>query len=427
MKNFSRRDWLKSVAAGATALSTGDLLLNNIHAESRAHVIIVGGGFGGATCAHYIKSYAPNVKVTMIEPNTSFISCPLSNLVVAGMKKVSYITHQYRRLIYKHAVNIEHDWVTGIDASKETIALVSGRQIQYDFLVLSPGVDFRWDKITGYNEQLSTIFPHAWKAGEQTSLLHTQLEAMQDGGRVVISVPKKPYKAPPAPYERASLIADYLLNNKPKSKILLLDPNSTNANLALFKQEWQKRYEGMIELVTGKDAFITELDAKNKVAISETGTKYIADVLNIIPPQYSAKIIRQSGLANSAGWCDVDAKSFRSKLDKNIYIIGDSCDAGDMPKLAHAANSQAKSCAVAIVSAINNVVAPDSILNTSVYSFTSARTAISEVGIYRIKDDEIVRVSGGVSDINATKKYRYKESKYAFAWYRGIIRDMLGS
>jgi sulfide dehydrogenase [flavocytochrome c] flavoprotein subunit len=428
MKKISRRDWLKRVAAGTAAISAGELfLLDNLHAKNTANVVIIGGGYGGATCARYIKTYAPNVNVTIIEPDTNFISCPFSNLVIAGLKKIDYITHQYTKLTSKYSVNLVHDWAIKINKSKNTVTLKNGDSIKYDFLVVSPGVDFRWDKIAGYNIENSKIIPHAWQAGEQTLLLQNQLKSINDGGTVLISIPQKPYRAPPAPYERASLIADYLSKHKPKSKIILLDPNGRSEKLALFEKAWNKYYSGIITWQDGKDALITKVDVKNKTLVSQSGVKHKGDVLNLIPPQFAASIARHSGLTNSSGWCDIDPKTFKSNNAKNIYVIGDSCNAGEMPKLAHAANSQAKVCAVAIVSTINGHSISDPVLNTSIYSFVSARAAISEVGIYRIKNFTIKRVSGGISDKNASKKHRLKESKYAYGWYKGINRDMLGS
>lgn len=429
MKNFSRRDWLKRVAAGAAALSAGELLLlNNLHAKSSANIVIIGGGYGGATCARYIKNYAPGVNVTLVEPDKQFVSCPFSNLVIAGMKPINFITHQYTHLINVHSINVVQDWVTKIDKSKNKVSLKSGKSLSYDYLVVSPGVDFRWDKIAGYSEKVSNIIPHAWKAGDQTLLLHKQIESMNDGATLVISIPEKPFRAPPAPYERASLIADYLTkNNKLKSKILLLDPNGSSEKLELFKHAWDKHYNGMIEWVGGKDGLITKVDVKSKTLFSKSGIKHKADLINLIPPQFAASIARKSGLTNKSGWCDVEANTFKSKLAKNIYVIGDSSNAGDMPKLAHAANSQAKICAVAIVSQLNGTPISDPVLNTSIYSFISAKSAISEVGVYRIKKGMIKRVSGGISKKNASKKHRLKESKFAYGWYKGITRDMLGS
>ncbi|VAW93153.1 Flavocytochrome c:sulfide dehydrogenase [hydrothermal vent metagenome] len=428
MKNISRRNWLKHVVAGTAALSAGELLLlNNLHAKNSGNIIVIGAGYGGATCARYIKKFSPSSNVTLIEPNTQFISCPFSNLVIAGNKQLDFITHQYTPL-KKQSINVVHDLVIKIQKSKNQVTLKSGKSLAYDYLVVSPGIDFNWDKITGYNESNIIDIPHAWQAaGEQTILLGKQIKTMPDGGTLLISIPEKPYRAPPAPYERASLVADYLSKHKPKSKILLLDPNGTSEKLELFKHAWNKYYNGIIEWQGGKDALITKVNAKNKTLISQSGIKYKADVINLIPPQFAASIARKSGLANNAGWCDIDPKTFKSKKAKNIYVIGDSCNAGDMPKLAHAANSQAKSCALAIIASMNGSTISDPVLNTTIYSFISPKSAISEVGVYRVNKGKILQVSGGISKKNASKKHRLKESKFAYGWYKGINRDMLGS
>jgi len=428
MNKLTRRDWLKRVAAGAVTLSAGELLLvNNLHAKSTSNIVVIGGGFGGATCARYLKTYAPNTNVTLVEPNEKFISCPFSNLVLAGDKPIDYITHNYKNLSSKLSIQLVHDWVTKINSADNTISLKNGKTLNYDFLVVSPGVDFIWDKIAGYDEQASKIIPHAWNAGEQTLLLKKQLEEMKDGGTFIISIPEKPYRAPPAPYERASLVANFLKEQKPKSKILILDPNGTSEKLPIFKKAWDKKYANMIEWVGGKDTLITELDVASKTLISQSGTKYTGDVINLIPPQYAADIARSSGLANKSGWCEVDPVSFESKVAKNVFVIGDSSDAGEMPKIAHSANSQAKACAASIIARISGTPSIESALNSSIYSFISPKSAISEVGVYRVKSGKITRVSGGISKEKASKKHRRKESKFAYGWYKGITRDMFGT
>lgn len=338
---------------------------------------------------------------------------------------MKFITHNYDQLRDSKKVNVINDTVVDIDATKKTVALNNGKKLSYDRLVISPGIGFKWDLIQGYDEAASNIMPHAWKAGEQTILLRKQLQSMDDGGVVIIAPPPEPFRAPSAPYERASLIAYYLKKAKPKSKILIVDSNKTFAKQALFEAGWKKLYPGMIEWVSGSDVGVIErADAGSMQLFSSSGQKFKGSVINLIPPQQANTIAINSALTDKDGWCPVNQKTFESSKQKNIHVIGDASIAGDMPKTGHAANSQAKICAAAIVSDIKGVDMPEFAYSTSVYSLLSKKYSISRASVYRLKNNQIKAVSSGDSSVKARKKVRLQESKYALGWYKSITADV---
>ena len=426
MSEFSRRDFLKTMGLAGVTASFGMLGVPAIaSANIKGKVVIIGGGFGGATCANYIKRYAPGVDVTLIEPNKQFVTCPFSNAVIGGLKTIDYVTHSYDDLKNKQHVKVVQDTVTAIDGGGRKITLKSGKVLSYDRLVVSPGVAFNWSAIEGYNENIAQKIPHAWKAGDQTLLLRKQLESMSDGGLYLISVPKKPFRAPPAPYERASLVANYFTENKPKSKILILDANAITDEVALFKKAWAKTYDGMIEWVGEAEVKKVDSDAMN--VQTSGGQKYKGDVINIVPPQKAGHIAQVSGLADKSGWCGVNQRTFESVKMKDVHIIGDSCVAGDMPKTGHAANSQAKVCAAAIVSSMSGTGMPEPVLNASIYSLITPKYGTSDAGVYRLKDEKLTRVAGGISSDKPNRKTQLKEAKFASGWYKSITSEMFAN
>lgn len=426
MSNRNRRDFLKLLGAGGLAAAGGSLFLPfNAQAKTGGRVVVVGGGFGGATCANYIRRFDPSIEVTLIEPSKEFITCPFSNTVLAGIYGMDYITQSYEGLEKNRGVKVIHDLVKTIDPAAKKVSLKGGSSLSYDRLVVSPGISFRWDAIEGASEASAQIMPHAWKAGTQTLLLQKQLNAMKDGGTFIIAVPQKPYRAPPAPYERASLVAYYLSQKKPKSKVIVLDSGDGNEELPVFKAAWKELYPNMIEWVKGSDqGEINKIDTKSMTVFGRSGAKHKGDVINLIPPQKAGEIALSSGLAGKNGWCDVDSATFESKAHKGIHVIGDACVAGEMPKTGHAASSQGKICAAAVVTALRGEKLPaDFTYSESIYSLLAPRYGISSAGVYRLKSGKITRVSGGVSDVDASNKTRVKESNFAKGWYKGITTD----
>jgi len=449
MKKLTRRDFLKTAGA-YTAWSTLPFTLTAcgkgeekpkatpaVPAPKAAapakpaapRVIVVGGGFGGATCAKYIRRYATDIDVTLVERVQKFSTCPFSNVVIGGGRNMENITQSYDALAQKHGVNVVHDEVTAVDPVKAVVTLKSGKTLEYDRLVLSPGIDFRWDAIEGYDEATSMDIPHAWQAGEQTVILRKQLEAMDDGGLVILAPPGNPFRCPPGPYERASMIANYLKQHKPKSKILILDAKDKFSKQPLFMQGWEQLYPGMIEWVKGSEGGkIQGVDAATRTVNTELGDKHQGAVINIIPPQKGGALVHTVGLTNNDGWCPVNQQTFESSVHKNIHVIGDSCIAGKMPKSGFAANSQAKVCAGAVVAAIKGLTLPEPSYVNTCYSLVAPDYGISVAAVYRHTDAGIVAVegAGGVSPKDADAAFRKKEADYARGWYDSITSDAWG-
>lgn len=422
---IDRRAFMGSVAAAGLLATLGNFVTPQAsRAATGAKIIVVGGGFGGTIAAKYIRKFYPASEVTLIEPNATFVTCPFSNTVIAGFNNMDFITHDYGTLSSSYGISVIQDTVSAINGSAGTVTLASGSSLNFDRLVLAPGVDFRADAIEGYSPT-DRNFPHAWKGGEQTQLLRDQIRAMEDGGTIIIAPPERPFRAPPAPYERASLIAHYLQANKPASKVIILDSNNDFAKQELFEEGWEKLYPGMIEWVPRNDhGGITAFSAADREIITGSGNRFKGQVINIIPPQMAGRIAVRSDLTDTTGWCPVDPVSFKSASQSHIHIIGDSCIAGDMPKTGHSANSQAKICAAAIVSELTGHPMPDVTYSMAIYSLLSPRYGISMSEVYRLKDGAVTRVAGGDSELGAKKKTRRKEAEYADGWYKSITHDM---
>jgi sulfide dehydrogenase [flavocytochrome c] flavoprotein subunit len=435
MQRFSRRRFLELLGRGG-ALSALHAVLPPLARAAdapgkaaRARVLIVGGGFGGATCAKYLRRFAPDIHVTLIERDTRFVTCPFSNTVLAGINDMDYISHDYGRLRKNYGIELVHDTVTEIDPVARRLTLASGDRHSYDALVVSPGIDFRWDAVPGYDEQVAETIPHAWKAGAQTLTLRHQLQAMPDGGVVILAPPADPYRCPPGPYERASLVANYLKTAKPRSKLLILDAKDKFSKQPLFVQGWAALYPGMIEWIGGSDwGGIGRLDAATHTLYSAFDVAHKADVINLIPPQKAGAIAHATGLVNADGWCPVDQRSFESKLHKDVYIIGDASVAGQMPKSGFAANSQGKVCAAALTAKFHAVSMPEPSYVNTCYSLVAPDYGISVAGVYRLVDGEIksVEKSGGVSPADADRAFRENEARYAAGWYQSIVSDSFG-
>jgi len=429
MKTISRRDFLyrSGLTLASAALST--LAWPNYalsHLKKTHRVVIVGGGFGGATCAKYIRRYDPSIEVTLIERSEKYVTCPFSNLVLGGLRTFNSITHNYENLANKHGVHVVHAEVIEIDPAKHTVTTHDKKSYPYERLIVSPGIDFKWNELEGYDASASSIMPHAWKAGEQTLILQKQLQAMKDGGVIVISAPANPFRCPPGPYERASMMAHYLKSHKPKSKIVIMDSKAKFSKQALFMQGWKTLYPGMIDWVDGTSGGrITEVDIRTRTLVNEIGDVINADILNVIPPQKAGLIAHQAGLADQTGWCPVNQKTFESSLHKDIHVIGDASLAGAMPKSGFSANSQAKVCAAAIVSTFNQIDMPEPTYNNTCYSLLGPDYAISVAAVYRFNNNQIVPVkgSGGVSPAEADLAFRKTEARYTQGWYRSIIAD----
>jgi sulfide dehydrogenase [flavocytochrome c] flavoprotein subunit len=385
-------------------------------------VVVVGGGYGGTIAAKYIRMQDKSIEVVLIEPNRQFISCPFSNLYLGGLlPDLTSLTIGYDKLVANHGIKLIHDTVTAIDPVKRTVTVSSG-SIDYDRLVLSPGVDFRTEEIEGYHPVTTPqVMPHAWKAGPQTLLLRKQLEDMPNGGTVVLTVPLAPFRCPPGPYERTNMIAMYLKQHKPKSKIVVLDANPDIVSKAgLFRKGWKKHYDGIIQYRSAQK--VTAVNAANRSVFIEGIEEVKGDVVNVIPPQRAGQIASTAGLLGAdKAWCPVNPISFESTLQKHIHVIGDACNAGAMPKSGYSANSEAKACAANIVASMNGRELIEMSGINVCYSAISATEAVSVAGVYTVKGGAIVAVpnSGGVSpDLSET------EAVYARSWVKNILTEM---
>lgn len=422
---LSRRRFTSLVAGAGAAIGVPGRLL--AQPSAKAQVVVIGGGFGGATAAKYLRVLDPAVAVTLVEPSRRFVTCPFSNGVIAGLGRIEELTHDYAALSDRHGVRIVHDTAVEIDPDQRSVRLAGGESLRYDRLVVSPGIDIRWDALDGYSEAAAARMPHAWRAGDQTVLLRRQLEAMDDGGVFVLSAPPNPYRCPPAPYERASLVAHYFTRTKPRSKILILDAKDQFAEQGLFEDGWKALYGGMIEWVPlSQDGRVTEVKPADMTVVSEFGEAHKGDVINIVPPQFAGRIARDSGLTNQTGWCPVAPTTFESTLHAGIYVIGDACIAGAMPKGAFAANTQAKAAALAIVNAVNGRPAVTPTYLSSCYSLLAPDYGVSVIDVFRVSPEGIVPVpgAGGASRRDADAAVRAQEARYAQGWYASITQEI---
>ncbi len=396
---------------------------------SKAKVVVVGGGYGGATAAKYVRMLSGyQIDVVLVEPNTSFISCPISNLVLGGSKTMGDITSPYDNLSGKHGVTLVKDMVASIDATKKTVTLAGGASIGYDKLIVSPGIDLMWGSIEGLQAaHASGQILQAWKAGPETLALRKQLEAMPDGGVYALTIPLAPYRCPPGPYERASQVASYFKKAKPKSKVLILDANpDVTSKGPLFKKFWAENYKGMLEYQGGHKA--VAVDAKTSAVKFEVQDDVKADVLNVLPNMSAGAIAMKSGLANAnARWCDVNYLTFESTAAKDVHVIGDSLmSAPAMPKSGHMANAHGKVAAAAVVAQLSGLeVNQNPMLNNTCYSFVNDKLVIHVASVHQYvaaeKTFKAVAGSGGVS-AGPTEL----EGAYAMNWAHNIWADTLG-
>ncbi len=417
----TRRDAVRGIAAVGLASA----FPAPSFAQAAARVVVIGGGFGGASCARALKRMAAGLQVTLVEPNRIFVCCPFSNEVIAGLRELEAQQFGYDR-IAAEGVTVVASAAAKIDPHARSIGLANGWALGYDRLVLAPGIDLRFDALPGYDEAAATRMPHAWKAGEQTLLLRKQLEAMEDGGVVVLAAPAAPLRCPPAPYERASLIAHYLKNKKPRSKILILDAKDGFSQQKLFEAAWNELYPGMIERIgLSQGGRVTSVDPATNAIVTDFGN-YTAAVANVIPPQKAGRIAEIAGAADNTGWCPIDPVTFASPLVRNVHVIGDACIAGGIPKSASAATAQGKACAAVIVNLLsgNSPEAPR--LTGACFNTVAPGYAFSQSGIYQPKGDQFAEIEGSVSPIDAPREVRAHEAEQAFDWFKTITVDTFG-
>ncbi|WP_439577657.1 FCSD flavin-binding domain-containing protein [Elioraea sp.] len=420
----------------ATLLGAATLLAApRVRAQAPIRLVILGGGFGGASAARFARDRFPEVEVTLIERSRTFLTSPYGNLVLGGKRRTEDISFTYDALA-RRGVRVVHDSASAIDAQGRTVRLAGGTAVPYDRLIVSPGIELRWGAIEGYDEAASARMPHAWLPGLQpVSVLERQLRDMPDGGTFIMAIPDNPFRCPPGPYERISMVAHYFKQAKPRAKILALDAKGGFSKQPLFMDGWRELYAGMIEWVpVSNDGKVTKVDPAAMEVITEFGTRHRGAVVNVIPPQSAAKIALDAGLAGPAGWCPIRPATLESTLVPNIHVIGDATIAAPMPKSGFIASSHAKHAVVSAVLLLRGQTPPPPVFFNTCYSHVGEDYGISVAGIYRAEGDRFVEVpnSGGVSPRSETMtperraEHRRLEALYADGWYASLTREMFG-
>lgn len=419
----TRRRFLAAAAASSAASALPRPLLAQ---GAGPRVVVIGGGFAGATAARFLKRADRRIDVTLVERDPIFAACPFSNEVIVGLRDMGAQMFGYRHIAAED-VTVAPQAATAVDGHARRVTLANGAKLAYDRLVVAPGSDLRFDALAGYDEAAAERMPHAWKAGSQTLLLRRQLEAMADGGTVVMALPALPYRCPPASYERASLIAWYLKTRKPRSKLIVLDAKDTFSMQRLFQDAWKAFYPNLEWAPVSSGGNPTAVDPAAMTVSSDFDT-YKAAVANIIPPQKAGRIAYLAGVADRTGWCPVDPETFESHLVPGIHVLGDAAIAGAVPKSAFAANAVAKICAAAVARLLRGETpAMPKFVNTC-YSLAAPDYGFSIVGVYHPVKGQWLEVegAGGISPVNAPRAFRREEAKLAHGWFNTITAEVFG-
>jgi sulfide dehydrogenase [flavocytochrome c] flavoprotein chain len=427
MTDLTRRRFTEFAGASLLSIAATPLYAPNVLAQAKPKLVCIGGGPGGGTVARYVnKDSAGAIEVTLIEPQKKFTTCFFSNIYVGGYRSFQSITHSYDK-VRKEGVKLVHQAAASIDRDKKQVVLAGGQRIPYDRLVVAPGIDLKWDSVPGYSEEASRTLPHAWKPGPQTRLMVRQLKALKDGDVLVMIAPPNPYRCPPGPYERASMFA-HVLKSKghQKSKIVILDPKPNFSKQALFTEGWEKHYPGMVEWQDPKvHGGIKSVDAKTKEVKTDLAS-YKAAMVNVIPAQMAGKIARDAGLADASGFCPIDPESMKSKSDANIFVVGDACIPGDMPKSAFSANSQAKVAAMVIRGELGSARTFPARYTNTCWSLIETDDDVKIGGTYEPGDGKIKTVTTFVSQRGEPTDMRKQNYKESIDWYDGIVADIFG-
>lgn len=429
MFTIDRRKFLTLAGASTASL----IAAPHVARAAGGKVVVIGGGPGGATAARYLRRMDPTVEVTLIEANKDYYTCFMSNEVLSGERKLESLRFGFDGLA-KQGVKVVHDLVTGIDGAAKSVTTRGGQKFAYDRCIVAPGIDFNWSAVPGYSAEAAEKLPHAWKAGPQTALLRQQLEAMPDGGVFVMVAPPNPYRCPPGPYERASLVAHYFKHHKPKSKVIILDAKDAFPKQKLFEQAWAKFYgfgtpNSMIEWVpAAKGGKPSEIDVAGLAVKTEFDTIKGA-VINVIPVQKAGQIAFDAGLTEG-NWAPVNKGTFESKKVAGIHVLGDGADAAVMPKSGYSANSQAKVAAAAALAMMKGAPPPTPAYVNTCYSIAGKDHAFSVAGVYTFDAEKNaiaeVKDAGGLSPIDASAEDRKREVSYAESWFRNITHDIWG-
>ena len=420
---LSRRHFLASAAAATTAVSA--LSAPAVLAQGRPRVVVVGGGAGGATAARYIaKDSKGAIDVTLVEPSRAYYSCFFSNLYIGGFREFASIGHSYGALAANHGINVVHDWAVSIDRDARSVGLAGGGSLAYDRLVLSPGIDFRAGSVPGWDLSQQNRMPHAYKAGSQTQLLKAQIEAMPEGGTYCMVAPPNPFRCPPGPYERISMVAHVLKQSNPTAKIIIVDPKEKFSKQGLFEEGWQRHYPGMVERI-GPDFGGDKVEVRPEaMEVVVDGEAMKVDVCNVIPGQQAGRIAAVAGITNEAGWAPIVPHTMQSRADENIHVLGDAAHQGDMPKSGFSANSQAKACAMAVRGALSeSSVFPPRYSNTC-WSLIATDDGVKVGATYEATDEKIAKTDGFISKTGESAELRKATYEESLGWYAAISGDM---
>ncbi len=426
-KSWTRREFGKLAgAAGLAAATASGAKVRTALSAGKARVVVVGGGAGGATVARYIAKAAEDIEVTLVEANRNYTSCFFSNLYIGGFRSFESITHSYDTLKDQYGIKVVHDRAMEIDPTEKKVKLKGGDTLSYDRLVVTPGIDLKYDTIEGYSEDAARVMPHSWQAGPQTQLLRRQLLDMEDGGTFVIAPPPNPFRCPPGPYERVSMVAHYFKAYKPRSKILILDAKNKFSKQKLFEDGWARFYEDMIEWlpveITGG---VKAVDTKAMTVMTED-EKFEVSVANIIPAQQAGQIAQVAGLADESGWCPVEPATLASRLQPDIHLVGDAIIPGDMPKSGFSANSQAKVCANAVTAALTDSKAFPPRFRNTCWSLITTDHGIKVGASYKATEEKIAKTEGFISKPDEDDALRAATAQEANGWYAGITKDIFG-
>lgn len=423
---MNRRRMLVGSSVFGSALAFG---APAVFGQAKQRVVVIGGGPGGATAAKYIaKDSGGALDVVLVEPASQFVTCFHSNLYLGGFSSLESITHGYDKLTANYGIRHARQMATQIDRDKKQVVLADGTRLSYDRLVVSPGIDLKYDSVPGWGQAHEEMMPHAWKAGKQTEILKARLDAVPNGGLIVMIAPPNPYRCPPGPYERASMMAHVLKSaGKKDAKIVIIDPKESFSKQGLFQQGWETHYPGMVEWLGPKiHEGVKSVDPKTNTVDTGFETYRNAALVNVIPAQMAGKIARDSGLANASGFCAIDPETMRSSVDPNIYVLGDACIAGDMPKSAFAANSQAKVAAMNVRAELTGSRAFPARYANTCWSLIASDNTVKVGGSYSSKDGKIAAVETFVSKNGETPAMRKEQQGENMGWYAGITNDMFG-
>lgn len=424
MRGLTRRQAMATTAAALSA----SLLPAPVRASGGSRVAIVGGGFAGAAAARALRRIAPDIDVTLIVDAPAFVTCPFSNLVIAGEMPLSAITFGYDGLAGA-GVTVRIGAAVEVDPQRRIVRLADGSDVPYDRAIVSPGIDLILDAVPGYDQAAADRMPHAWKAGAQTDLLRAQLAAMPDGGVFVMVVPNNPYRCPPGPYERASLVAHLLTRTNPRAKIIILDGKDTFSKQALFVEGWASRYPGMITHVPFAENGGVLGVSPDTFEIETAFETVQGDVVNVIPPQRAAAVALRSGLGGDGDWCQIDQATFESTLVPGIHVLGDAAIVGDMPKSGFSASVQGAACARVVAALLRGEAPMPGVLLNTCYSLVAPDYGISVAGVYRLTPEgrlKSVDGTGGNSPAGADAAFRRAEADHARSWFASMTRQVFG-